>query len=55
MKLSPYFHIIKPIIKNLANLETMQAEIKIKKLIPMNPLERVITLNGIGVKPPIKT
>ena len=55
IKTSPYFQIIYPIKKNRIDLEIKLAVIKIKKLIPIKPLDSVIILNGPGVKPPIKT
>jgi hypothetical protein len=52
---SPNFQIIYPIKKNLIDLEMILAAIKIRKLIPINPLERVTILKGTGVNPPTNT
>ena len=51
----PNRQIKQPIRKNLTDLETTLATMKIKKLIPKKPLVSVTILKGIGVKPPMKT
>ena len=51
----PYFLINIATKKNLAERLIVEAKINIGKLILNAPAEMVIILNGIGVKPAVKT